>query len=651
MLPTDIEVLAVPGAPALRGELLLTAVARPDLASNSYRGGLRRIGLDGSESAWTHGEHDSAPSISPDGRWVAFLRSGDGELAEGSPQLHVMPVDGGEAQRLTSAPLGVGSPAWAPDSRRLAYVARVPEPGRYGTPGEDGKPVKPDEEAPRHITRFDYRIDNIGFLGDRQQRLFVVDAAGALESGVVPEQSPLTDDRTSIEDPVWTADGERVLVVAPSDWGAEATERRDLYAVPVAGGEPTLAVRSGGALAKPTVAADGRVFFLAMEFVDERLEANNTGLWVAELAQDGSAVEGRRLTEVESVNCDHGVGQPVEFGDEVLVAVLNRGATELRAVPSDAELAPLSALRLVGGECAAVRSFAADGSTVVAVIATASSPGEVVVLTNGQKVLTDYAKDLRTAGVHPVEELNTRSADGYPAHGWLVLPEGEGPHPVLLAIHGGPFAMQDWGFFDEAQVYASAGYAVILGNPRGSAGYGESHGRAIINGFGTVDVEDVLSLLDAALTRSDLDSSRVGVMGGSYGGFMTSWLASHHGERFRAAWSERAVNAWDSMVGSSDIGYAFVRGYIGEDPIEQRLRSPLSYADKIDLPFAVVHSEQDWRCPLEQGQRMFVALKQNGVDAEFLLFPGEGHELTRSGKPRHRLQRFEKVLEWWSRHL
>lgn len=652
MLPTDIEALAVPGALTLRGELLLTAVARPDLASNSYRGGLRRISLDGTDQAWTHGEHDSAPAVSPDGRWVAFLRKGEGEGADGAPQLHVMPATGGEAQRLTSAPLGVGAPVWAPDSRRIAYTARVPEAGRYGTPGEDGKPVKPDEEAPRRFTRFDYRIDNVGFLGDRPQRLFVVDAVGALESGVVDEQTPLTDDRTSVEDPAWTADGERVLVVAPRDWGADATECRDLYAVPVGGGEPTLVVRSAGALAKPTVTADGRVLFLALAFVDERMEANNTGLWAAELAQDGSAVEGRRLTEVESVNCDLAAGRPVEFGDEILVAVLNRGAVELRAVPAGAELAPLGALRLVAGECAAVRSFAADGTTVAAVIATPTSAGEVVVLTNGgQRVLTDYARELRAVGIRPVEELNTRSADGYPVHGWLVLPEGEGPHPVLLAIHGGPFAAQDWGFFDEAQVYASAGYAVILGNPRGSAGYGESHGRAIVHGFGTVDADDVLALLDAGLTRSDLDSTRVGVMGGSYGGFMTGWLASHHGERFRAAWSERAVNAWDSMVGSSDIGYTFVRGYIGDDPAEQRLRSPLSYADKIDIPFAVVHSEQDWRCPLEQGQRMFVALKQNGVDTEFLLFPGEGHELTRSGKPRHRAQRFDKVLEWWSRHL
>jgi len=140
-------------------------------------------------------------------------------------------------------------------------------------------------------------------------------------------------------------------------------------------------------------------------------------------------------------------------------------------------------------------------------------------------------------------------------------------------------------------------------------------------------------------------------MGGSYGGFMTSWLSAHHGDRFRAAWSERAVNAWDSFTGTSDIGYWFTDAYLGQDPGAHTKMSPLTYADRIRIPFAIVHSEQDWRCPIEQAQRMFVALRRGGTEAELLIFPGEGHELTRSGQPRHRGQRLDAVLEWWGRHL
>ena len=651
MRPSDIEALTVPTTLALRGELLLAALSRPDLATNTYLGSLRKVGFDGVEAPWTHGAHDWAQSISPDGRWVAFLRVGEGEGAVAKPQLHVMPVGGGEAKRLTASPLGVGAPAWAPDSRRIAFTARVPEPGRYGVSDVDGEVVKREEEAPRRITRLDYRIDNVGFLGDRPQRLFALDAVSAVDTVEIPELTPLTDDTVDVSDPVWTPDGERILVVAPRDWGRVETENADLYAIPATGGEPKLFLRSEGAVSKPVI-ADGVVWFLSPEFPGRSMEARNTGLWAAQLPEGDAQAEGRRLTEVESVDVEIAAGAPVLLGDEVLVAIRNHGSIELRAVPRDASLATLGETRLVAGERAAVHAFAADGDTVVAVIATPTSAGDVVLIgADGEKVLTDYSKSLRDKGLRPIEELTAKSKDDYPVHGWLLLPEGEGPHPVLLVVHGGPFTAQDWGVFDEAQVYASAGYAVILGNPRGSAGYGQSHGRAVVRGYGTVDADDVLALLDAALTRPDLDSERVGVMGGSYGGFMTGWLAAHHGERFRAAWGERAVNAWDSMMGSSDIGYLFVEGYLGPDPAEHRRVSPLTYAGKIDIPFAVVHSEEDWRCPLEQAQRMFVALRQGGADAELLIFPGEGHELTRSGKPRHRKQRFDAVLEWWSRHL
>ncbi len=628
--------------------MLLTAVSNPDLKTNKAHVALHRVSLDGGARPWTHGPHDSAPAISPDGRWVAFLRSGDGEGADGRPQLHVIPADGGDAKRITALPLGVENPVWAPDSRRIAFLARVPEAGRYGTPDGAGETAETPAEAPRRITRMDYRIDNIGFLRDRMKRLFVVDA---FETADATDLKPLTDDGFDAEDPAWTPDGARIVFTAPPEWGAAESSTQHICAIPADGGEAEVIVTCPGSSAYPVFGDDGTLYFYCASH-EEHFEASHTGLYAAVPRFGEGPVEPRRLTEIETVDCEYASGPPVPSGDEVLVAVRNRGAIELRAVPVDADLAQLKELRVVYADRTAVRAFAADGQVIVAVVATPESAGDVIVLgENDIRTLTDYSEPLRSRGLRPVEELNATAPDGYPVHGWLVLPEGEGPHPVLHVVHGGPFAQQEWGVFDEAQVYASAGYAVVLGNPRGSAGYGQTHGWAITHGFGTVDVDDTLALLDAALERPEIDASRVGLMGGSYGGFMTSWLASHHGERFRAAWSERAVNAWDSMLGSSDIGYTFVDAYIGTDPEVMRDRSPLYHAHKISIPFAVVHSENDWRCPLEQGQRMFVALRRAGVDAEFLLFPGEGHELSRSGRPRHRVQRFDAVLAWWGRHL
>lgn len=652
MRPADLALLTVPVELAFRGDLLLVAVSTPDLAGNDYYGGLRRIDLTAGKTGeptgrdWTAGRLDSQPAISPDGAWLAFLRT-SGPAA--GAQLHVMPTGGGESRRITELPLGVSDPVWAPDSRRIAFLARIPEPGRYGVPlGSAEQAPAADAEAPRRITREDYRVDDLGFLHDRHVRLFVVDA---LDPDATPTE--LTDGGCDVSAPVWTPDGTRIIVVAPRDLGAEETLEEDLYVVPARGGEIRLLISSPGNVSAPTVTPDGLVVFLGCAFRGADSPGRSRGLWVGPL--DGSAPP-RRLTD-ESVDCDANRARPLvvvdrDVGRDVLVCVRNRGAVELRRVPLAAERSPLDRLPVVLGERAEVVAYALRDNMIAAIVGTWDSPGEVLLADRaGVRTLTDFAAPLRATGLHELREITGTAPDGYPAHGFLVLPEGPGPHPVLLHVHGGPFFYHPWRFFDEAQVYASAGYAVVLPNPRGSAGYGQDHGRAVLKAFGTVDVDDLLALLDVALENPACDARRVGVMGGSYGGFMTSWLAARHGARFRAAWSERAVNAWDSFSGTSDIGSLFIAAYIGTDRDVQWRHSPLCYADRIQIPFAVVHSEQDWRCPMEQAQRMFIALRRNGTEVEFLLFPGESHELSRTGRPRHRVQRFEAVLDWWSRHL
>jgi len=204
--------------------------------------------------------------------------------------------------------------------------------------------------------------------------------------------------------------------------------------------------------------------------------------------------------------------------------------------------------------------------------------------------------------------------------------------------------------FDEAQVYASAGYAVIQSNPRGSAGYGEAHARAIKGRLGTIDADDLLSLLDAVASRPDIDAGRIGVLGGSYGGFMTAWLAAHHGHRFRAAICERGVYAWDSMMGTSDVGLA-AASMVGADPARWRDQSPLAFADRIEVPMLIMHWEGDLRVPFEQAQRFYSALRARRRVVEFLVFPGGNHNASRSGPPSQRIARFDAILEWFGRHL
>lgn len=642
MRPEDLALIQVPGVPALHGDLLLAAFTTPDPVRDRYTGSIWRIALDGSgRTRWTEGEQDTCPVISPDGSRVAFLRTIDGKA-----QLYVMPARGGEPRKLTDLPLGVAEPAFAPDSRRIAFVARTPEPGRYGTPLEEGgEAPKPEAEAPRLITRFDYRSDNVGFVGDRRYRLFVVDAD--TDDGPVE----LTDGRCDVQEPRWTPDGRHVVVITPRDLGVRETHHSDLCAIPASGGDAILLGHCPGAAYGLGIAEDGTILFTSAAFERYQDEPRNSGLWSLPLNLSTPG-EPRRLTEEETVSVVASGCATVVHNGSALTVVNHCGTVRLVAVPLDADAAPLADLPVLAGADGTVGAFTAQGGRAVAVVSTADNPGEVVLLDGAAPTtLTDVGAALKATGLSRLVEIDTTAPDGYPVHGFVVLPEGHGPHPVLLHVHGGPFAQHVRGFFDEAQVYASAGYAVLLGNPRGSAGYGQEHGRAVAKAIGTVDVDDLLALLDAVLARPDCDETRVGVMGGSYGGFMTGWLASHHPDRFVAAWSERAVNSWESLYGTSDIGWYFTEIYLGTDLDELRARSPLTHAGKITMPFMVVHSEQDWRCPLEQAERMYVALRANGTETQLLLFPGEGHELSRSGRPRHRVQRLRAVLDWWAKWL
>jgi dipeptidyl aminopeptidase/acylaminoacyl peptidase len=285
-------------------------------------------------------------------------------------------------------------------------------------------------------------------------------------------------------------------------------------------------------------------------------------------------------------------------------------------------------------------------------------------LYNGEQRLTDVGRafvDGREL-VQP-EHFTGISADGTELDAWLVRPAGFVPdkrYPTLLSIHGGPFSQYPSSFFDEFQVFAGAGYAVLYANPRGSSGYSEEWGRAICGpiaggpGWGTVDYEDVMGVVDTALDRYDcLDPERLGVIGGSYGGFMTSWIVSHT-NRFKAACSERAVNHLLSAFGSSDLFWLFSRHFGGTpyDDMQAWLdRSPAAHATAIETPLLILHSEDDLRCNVEQAEHLFVALRLQRKPVELVRFPAEGHELSRSGSPVHRVTRFEVILEWFDRHL
>lgn len=632
MQPADIAHLHDLSAPTLSpdGRRAVFAVTRPDLEEDAYLSSLWSVPTDGSAppARLTRGTRDEGPVFSPDGRWIAFLRSDENKR----PQIHVLPADGGEPWKITSHPLGAGAPRWNPDSTRLAYTARIPEPGRYVD-------VEPGKEPPRRVTRLKYRLDGLGFTNDRYAQVFV--SAPLDPEGEAGEPVQVTREETDHRDVVWTPDGGELLFVAARHDSRDTDLVVDVWAcAPEEGAEPRRVTAGTLEALACGVSEDGATVYFRADEVGPDLNdfvGQTTGLW--SVPADASAAP-VRLTPAE----DHRmVGGPRTTERGLLGLAERRGAVDLVLVPFGG-----GEPRTVIGGRVETQSFDSAGGVTVAVVADARSSGELLAVTDsGTRPLTRFAGALDPL---PMTELEARTDDGYPVHGWVTVPRGRGPHPVVLMIHGGPFAQYGHQLFDETQVYAAAGYAVVMCNPRGSSGYGHEHGRAIIGSVGRTTATDVLAFLDEALRDERLDSSRVGVMGGSHGGFMTTWIAAHHGGRFRAAISERAVNAIGSFHGSSDIGSLFPEPLYGP-PETWTEQSPLTYAHQIDVPLLIMHSEEDWRCPLEQAQRLFVALRSRGHETEMLLFPGEGHELSRSGLPSHRVARFEAVLDWWRRHL
>ena len=645
MRPDDVYELAGVADPRISpdGRLVAYHAWWIDREANDVRGAIWVAPLDGSAEPrrFTFSDRrDAAPRWSPDGRRLAFTSTRGEEKTP--PQLYVIPAEGGEARALTEAKEGVEDVVWSPDSTRIAFTMRVRDPAYEE---EDER-----KRAPRRLTRLLYKLDNVGWTADRRKHVFVVDVDGG-------EPRQLTDGDCEDAEPTWSPDGGRIVFssLRGERWDIDVISR--LYAVDADGGEPQQLTGDDGSHTMPSFSPDGTRIAYRYHREDGTFPHHGQ---IGVMAADGSGARLLTTSLDRQAEAFTEIREPLWDGERLVFSVEDRGNVHLYAVAADGSAEPEL---LVGGE-QWIGSYDVRDGELAFVSTTTTTMRELYAGPEGRR-LTDVGRAFVEGRelVEP-ERFTAVSRDGSEVDAWLVRPVGFEPgrrYPVLLSIHGGPFSQYGTGFFDEFQVYAGAGYAVLYSNPRGSSGYSEAWGRAIRGpldgsgpGWGTVDYEDVTAVVDTALERFDfLDADRLGVIGGSYGGFMTSWVVAHT-NRFKAAVSERAVNQMVSAFGSSDIFWLFERQFGGPmyDHVDTWLEfSPTTYAKEIETPLLILHSENDLRCNVEQGEHLFTLLRLLGKEVEMLRFPGEGHELSRSGSPLHRVQRFEAILDWFSRYL
>ncbi|HEY5650964.1 MAG TPA: S9 family peptidase [Acidimicrobiia bacterium] len=625
MLPEDLNGLTTPQMPAVHpsGDRVAYVQTIIETDEDRYHRTIW-VGDERDTHQFTAGPGDSTPKWSPDGTRLAFLRN-----VEKIPQLAVIPADGGEAALVTDFDLGVTSFEWSPDGSSLAVTAT--------TYIEDWKDLDDEERArkPRRVTTVPYRFDNLGWLHDRRSHIWLVDADG------VQDARCLTPGDLDEKLPTWHPDGTHIAYLSDLRDDRSLDFGASVMRVEVDSGDRT-EILPHGAWAFARYSPEGGLHLLGDPEIDW---PSNTTLW----RLDGTGLVSL-TAHLDRSASSLAIGPAyIEFDDgKAYVMHEDAGTGGVAAVHSDGTVDHV----IDGPQVASDFSIAAGASAYVS--KTPTDPGTLFFSRNGEGAAVAHSSDLDLVEAHHF----TTISEGTEIDVWVYLPPGDEEVPVLVNIHGGPASQYGFGFFDEFQVYAGAGYGVIACNPRGSAGRGRDFVRAVIHdGWGVVDVADVNAAVHAALARNPrLDGNRMGIMGGSYGGFLTAWIiATDH--RWKSAVVERGLLSYNSFAGTSDIGGSFPRFYTGADhgdPDAERVwseKSPLTYAGQTTTPTLVIHAENDFRCPIEQAERYFMALLKADVEVEFLRFPGEGHEMSRSGKPRHRVERFDFILDWHERHL
>jgi dipeptidyl aminopeptidase/acylaminoacyl peptidase len=629
---------------------------------------------------FTAGPQDAAPRWSPDGRWIAFLRAPepktDGKSDDEShAQIWLIPATGGEAVKLTDLPKGAGSPVWSPDGKTIAFTATANDKDlAQWEKQKKGEPVEEEHRSDvRVISRAVYRQNGEGYLDPvRPGHLWTVTVPTGAGAPMPSLPAPRQITRGSYDegDVSWSPDGS-LLYFNSAHVKEDYYENpsNDLWSVPAGGGEPRKVVDIDGPIASYALSRDGKsIAFTGFLNADPVRSYDQPDLFVVTLGS-----KARNLTTDFDYDVDGGLsgdqhaprgGNPTPVvwtadGRSILTVTQERGRANLRRF--DAATGKTDFVTQGDQE---VSSYSAtpDGSRFAMVISTPTVVGDLysldVVAGAKPRRLTGF-NDALFAGLNltPPEEIEYASFDGKKIQAWVQKPPGFDPsqkYPLILNIHGGPHSAYGYTFDHEFQWMAAKGYVVLYPNPRGSSAYGQEFGNVIQYHYPGDDYKDLMAGVDELLRRGFIDPKKLGVTGGSGGGILTNWVVTQT-DRFAAAVAQRSISDWAAFWYTADFSQfkpTWFRGAPWEDPQDFAARSPITYVDKVKTPLMLIEGEADYRTPpAAGGEQMFRALKYLKKPTVMIRFPDESHELSRSGKPWHRVERLQHIVAWFDKYL
>jgi dipeptidyl aminopeptidase/acylaminoacyl peptidase len=614
-------------------------------------------------SAFTNGESDSHPRWSPDGRTIAFAGKRDGAAA----QLYVIPAGGGEARKLTSFPEGsIGGFRWSPDGRRLAVRFRETDP-EWTEAAKKKRDENGHGEPPRVIDDWWYRLDGDGYFNAQRYRLHLVDADSGAHDLVYK------GDTLGFFEFDFSPDGKHLAITTNRDkkalirpWKAEIlildVASKKTRPVPGLPAGPKDAVRWS---------PDGKwLAYAGRVGEDDTYSTENLELFVC----DPRRGKTRSLTgdtdyclmavaSTDTAEIDFGAAiQWASDAKRVYMKLGWHGESHVASVPVKGGAVTL---HTTGTYDHGMGNVSADGRRMALTRSSVGSLAEVYLGAFQRSRLEATALSalnaplLRELKLAKAKTRWVQSEDGTPVQVWTMLPPdhksgGTKKYPAVLEIHGGPHAMYGVGFFHEFQVLAAKGYAVFYSNPRGSKGYGRDHCAAIRGAWGTADWVDVQAVTALMKKHPNVRADRMGIMGGSYGGYMTNWAIGHTRD-FAGAITDRCVSNVVTMGGTSDFvdePDRYFPGNFWDRPEARWEQSPIKYIGNAKTPTLIIHSEGDLRCNIEQAEQVFVALKLLGVPTRLVRYPRTtSHGMSRMGPADLRIHRLNQILEWWGKYL